>query len=282
MGDSGPASELLAAAPDANERFHLLHAFADWAGDAPFLHDWAGRTADPLAHTALLIHGSKLAWDLGPWTHGKSDLLALRDELVRLKDAFLTLGKRDRNSALMMPHLMWVLRGLGDAGAARKVFREGFQRQPELRALYTGGMTTESPQWYGANANATAEFVDKWSGRAPSGIGVETMVLMSVWYQSLDGPESPHEAAIWQDIWTRSRVQQAITSAESAGFTGHNGARTRHYVAYALYWMGEHDRAAVHLRELGPHGAEAPWGRLRFGLSAFFSVYKTARKTCRV
>ena len=280
-GDFGPAIELLEGSTDVNELFHIVHSFADWDLEADFLQHWVSQSSSGIANTIWLIYRTKRTWDLGPWTPTKTDYVGLRDGLEQLKDEFLALAKRERNSALMMPHFMWVLRGLSDPDTARKVFLEGVRRQPDLRAVYSSGMTTEGPQWFGESADSVRDFIDTWLPRAPNGIGIETLEFMAAWYRSLGTPGDPREAGVWQDIGTRHRLGEAIERAESAGLSGHNGARTRHFIAHALYCMGEHDRAGTHLRELGPEGAECPWGRLRFGLTAIFSMYKKARKACR-
>ncbi|MCW5775511.1 MAG: hypothetical protein KIS87_03570 [Phycisphaeraceae bacterium] len=261
---------------EPNQRTHLAEALGDWAGDAPWVAQWRERSPTAFARTAHGIWQTKRAWDFSPWTHGRTDMSEFRTRLESARDELLTAARMDSRCAAPLPWLMWCARGLGDPDLSAKAFGEGTRRSPSTKLVYSSSLLSESTHWFGEVGQAL-EAARGYARSAPHGIGAASLVIEA--HLGVDPQFGAGAGGYWRSPAVRDEVVSAASTCDAEGFHGINGVRTRYWLAFGLWKVGEHAAAAPHFRSLGAVWNQNPWFGMRI-LNRLLNPYYKARKQC--
>ncbi len=268
------AEQTIARQTDPNERFYYVEAAADWAGDAPFLRQWAAGGLQ-VGRLAAAIHTLKHAWNHSTWTHGQSDMARFKAMVDAANSELGAVAKASPRDATAFYWLIFAAFATGQNKRARELYEEGVRRAPTLMATRAVGLRVAAPMPFGSQ-QAALDLARQTAPAMPRGLGADALVVEAHWIMA-----GMKTGAYWQSPEVRAEVLAADERDRQAPASGVNLLRSHQWFTYGLWAIGEAGRARDRFEAINGLENQWPWSRYRLGFNTLLGEFRRARKASR-
>lgn len=264
------AESILKATTESTSRTYLLEAAADWSKTPSFIRKWASLGSIE-SQLVLAIHHTKLAWNLSSWTRGRADLAAFQNELQSHSDWLKSYCTSNPRDASVYYWRIWIARAQNDPDHARILSEQAFSIDPSNIANASGSLYTESAWWFG-DTDKVLKHAEDLSRRMPADAHAASLIIEAHYLNQLTQQSGYWDSdSVREDILNSSHQNPAQPISTIADY------RSAHWHAWGLSRIQRHAEAKDYFEHLRGAPPATPWGSMRFGLDALFSVYKNDR-----